>query len=96
MFITMILVAISDDIKGVLIPTFKEDFLINNSSIGYMITIGYIGYISFTYIGGLLCEKIGQKKSILIRARDMYYYFIFIFANIKLYYASNMYVFIKC
>lgn len=40
MFITMILIAISDDIKDVLIPTFKEDFLINNSNIGYMITIG--------------------------------------------------------
>ncbi|WP_291580583.1 MFS transporter [Clostridium sp. UBA6640] len=31
-----------------------------------MITIGYIGYISFTYIGGLLCEKIGQKKVFLL------------------------------
>ncbi len=66
MFITMILIAISDNIKGVLIPAFKEDFSIDNSSIGYMITIGYIGYISFTYIGGLLCEKIGQKKVFLL------------------------------
>lgn len=66
MFITMILIAISDNIKGVLIPTFKEDFSIDNSSIGYMITIGYIGYISFTYIGRLLCEKIDQKKVFLL------------------------------
>ncbi|WP_461615585.1 MFS transporter [Clostridium sp. Marseille-QA1073] len=31
-----------------------------------MITIGYIEYISFTYIGGLLCEKISQKKVFLL------------------------------
>lgn len=57
MFITMILIAISDNIKGVLIPTFKEDFSIDNSSIGYMIIIGYIGYISFTYIGDYFVKK---------------------------------------
>lgn len=60
---TMILLAISDNIKGALVPLFKETFSIDNAKIGYVFTFGSIGYISFTYIGGILCEKIGQKKT---------------------------------
>lgn len=62
-FITMVLVAVADNVKGVLVPAFKESFNITNSNIGDIFLIGSIGYVLFTYLGGILCEKIGQKKT---------------------------------
>ena len=61
-FIMMILVAIFENVRGVFIPIFKKDFSINDTTIGIMLTFSSLGYIVFTYIGGILCEKIGQKK----------------------------------
>lgn len=61
-FTMMILAATAENVKGVFIPLFKKDFLINDTNIGFMLTISSLGYILFTYIGGVLCEKIGQKK----------------------------------
>ncbi|MDW8802953.1 MFS transporter [Clostridium sp. A1-XYC3] len=58
----MILTAICDSVRGIFIPVLKNDFSINNTSIGIMLTSASLGYIIFTYIGGILCEKIGQKK----------------------------------
>lgn len=62
MFLIMALNAIVDNTKGILVPVFKETFSTNNTGIGLMISAGTFGYIIFTYIGGILCEKIGQKK----------------------------------
>ncbi|GAA0731190.1 MFS transporter [Clostridium malenominatum] len=65
-FITMILTAVCEGIRGVFVPTFQKVFSVNDTQIAYIFTIGSIGYIAFTYIGGILCEKIGQKKVILL------------------------------
>lgn len=62
MFLIMALNAVIDNTKGILIPIFKETFNTNNTDIGIMISIGSFAYIIFTYIGGILCERIGQKK----------------------------------
>lgn len=61
-FLMMILTAICDNVRGIFIPTFREEFSVNNTSIGIMLTAASLGYIICTYIGGILCEKIGQKK----------------------------------
>lgn len=61
-FLLMILSAYCDNVKGVFIPVFKTDFRVNNTSIGLMLTMGTLGYTVFSYIGGVLCEKLGQKK----------------------------------
>ncbi len=65
MFLIMALNAVVENTKGILIPVFKEVFNTNNTDIGLMISVGTFGYIIFTYIGGILCEKIGQKKVFL-------------------------------
>lgn len=62
MFAIMILSAISDNLRGIFIPSFKNDFLVKDTQIGMMIVVGSIGYIFFAYIGGMLCETIGHKK----------------------------------
>lgn len=62
MFLLMILSAISDNLRGVFIPSFKADFLVKDTQMGMMIVVGSIGYVAFAYLGGILCETIGHKK----------------------------------
>ncbi|MCB2301113.1 MFS transporter [Clostridium tagluense] len=66
LFIAMALNAMAENTKGIFIPSFKLDFNIDNTGIGIMIFIGSLAYISFSYIGGILCEKIGQKRVIIL------------------------------
>jgi len=66
MFIIMFLNATSDNVRGVFIPSFKMDFSINNTQMGWVLTMGSLGYLIFTYVGGTLCEKIGHKKVMLM------------------------------
>lgn len=61
-FTMMILAATAENVRGVFIPLFKKDFLINDTEIGFMLTVSSLGYIIFTYFGGILCERFGQKK----------------------------------
>ncbi|MBZ9684850.1 MFS transporter [Clostridium estertheticum] len=66
LFIMMALNAMAENTKGIFIPSFKSDFNIDNTGIGIMIFIGSLAYILFSYIGGILCEKIGQKRVIIL------------------------------
>ena len=59
-----VIVAMSDNFKGIFVPFFKEDFGLNNTEIGYMLTAGFLAYAVFQYIGGIFIEKIGYKKVI--------------------------------
>ena len=72
-FIMMALNAMAENTRGIFIPSFKLDFNIDNTSIGIMLFIGSLAYISFTYIGGILCEKIGQKRVIILGLGFMFF-----------------------
>jgi fucose permease len=61
-FIMMILAAAAENVRGIFIPLFKNNFSLNDTEIGLMLTVSSMGYLIFTYIGGVLCEKIGQKN----------------------------------
>lgn len=65
-FLIMAAIAVVDNTKGIFIPAFKESFNANNTSMGIMLSSCSLGYIIFTYIGGIFCEKLGQKKVIII------------------------------
>jgi fucose permease len=69
----MVLNAMAENTRGIFIPSFKSDFNIDNTSIGVMLFIGSLGYILFTYIGGILCERIGQKKVIILGLGFMFF-----------------------
>jgi fucose permease len=58
------IVAMSDNFKGIFVPFFKEDFGVNNTQIGYVLTAGLLAYAVFQYIGGIFIEKVGYKKVI--------------------------------
>ncbi len=72
LFITMALNAMAENTKGIFIPWFKSDFSIDNTGIGIMIFIGSLAYILFSYMGGMLCEKIGQKRVIILGLMCMF------------------------
>lgn len=62
LFVAMIMAAITENTKGVFVPGFKENFAVGNKEISYMIIGTTAVYMIATFIGGYLCEKIGQKK----------------------------------
>lgn len=61
-----LVVAMSDNFKGIFVPAFKEEFLVNNTKIGYVLTASLFAYAVFQYIGGLLIEKMGFKKVLIL------------------------------
>lgn len=65
-FLTMFVMAVSSALKGVLVPTFKEAFAVNNSQIGLMLSVSLLASMIFTFIGGKLCEKYGSKRIIML------------------------------
>ncbi len=65
-FFVMFLSAMCDNVKGPFVPIIKQEFLINNRGIATTLIISSLGYMIFTFIGGILCEKIGQKKVFIL------------------------------
>ena len=73
LFIMMAVNAMAENTKGIFIPSFKTDFNIDNTGISIVLFIGSLAYILFSYIGGVLCEKIGQKKVIILGLSCMFF-----------------------
>lgn len=61
-----VIVAMSDNFKGIFVPIFKEEFGVSNTAVGYVLTAALFAYALFQYIGGMLVERIGYKKTISI------------------------------
>ncbi|WP_297436666.1 sugar MFS transporter [uncultured Clostridium sp.] len=61
-FTLMVLAAVIENTFGIFVPVFKSEFGIDDNSISNMFIVGSASYMFFTYIGGVMCEKIGQKK----------------------------------
>ena len=77
LFIMMILAAIVENTKGIFIPVFKQEFGVNDNTISNLLISTSAAYMVLTFIGGMLCEKFGQKKVFL--AGDIFITYIFIF-----------------
>ena len=61
----MILAAIVENTKGIFIPVFKQEFGVNDNTISNLLISTSAAYMVLTFIGGMLCEKFGQKKVFL-------------------------------
>ncbi|WP_051515124.1 MFS transporter [Fervidicella metallireducens] len=66
LFIYMIALGFSENMRGLFIPIIKNEFNINDSYIGYLLLISSIGYILFQYIGGAIIQKLDHKRVYLI------------------------------
>ncbi|MGM9974816.1 MAG: MFS transporter [Clostridiaceae bacterium] len=61
LFVVMILAGITENSKGIFIPGFKEYFIIGDKEISYMIMGTSLTYMIANFLGGYLCERLGQK-----------------------------------
>lgn len=61
-FVIMAMIAVVDNTKGIFVPAFKREFGVDDNSISNMFIISSAAYMLFSYIGGILSEKLGQKK----------------------------------
>lgn len=61
-----LIVAMSDNFKGIFVPFFKSEFGVNDTQIGYVMTASLFAYAVFQYAGGILIEKLGYKKIIIL------------------------------
>lgn len=79
----MILSAMCDNVRGPFVPIIKEEFFINNKGIATALTVCSLGYMLFTFIGGMLCEKIGQRKVFILG------FILMTLAPLELYISNN-------
>lgn len=62
MVLMYVLVAMSDNFKGVFVPLFKDEFNVTNTAVSYVLTAAMFAYAVFQYLGGILIGKFGYKK----------------------------------
>ncbi|MBI9012225.1 MAG: MFS transporter [Clostridiales bacterium] len=61
-FFVMLIMAITESIRGILIPTFKLDFNITNTQIGRFLFVSTLAYIVGTYFAGKVSRVMNQKQ----------------------------------
>lgn len=61
-FSVMIVLGFMMNLRGVLIPSIKEEFGVSYSDIGTMFFIADLGYMVATFFGGVLGQKVGLKR----------------------------------
>lgn len=61
-FSSMFIMGCIDSMRGPMIPGIRSTFSINYSSIGVMFFVAGLGYVIATFLGGLVCDRLGQKK----------------------------------
>lgn len=64
--VIMILMATTEGFINIFGTTIKNDFALSDTRYSLMFTLGSIAYLAFNYVGGSLCDKLGQKKLFLI------------------------------
>ncbi|MCY6485648.1 MFS transporter [Clostridium aestuarii] len=82
-FSVTFLVSVCDNLRGPYAPSIKYFFSANDTQIGFMFIICSLGYMIFSYICGILCEKFDHKLIIYIG------FIICIFSIIKICIGSN-------
>ncbi|MEN8434492.1 MFS transporter [Clostridium septicum] len=64
--VIMILMATTEGFINIFGTTIKGDFALSDTRYSLMFTLGSIAYLIFNYVGGSLCDKLGQKNLFLI------------------------------
>jgi len=65
-YILMMLIGIIENAKGPLILNIKNFYNVDYTMMGLFLSIGSLGFILSTFIGGFLSDKIGRKKILII------------------------------
>lgn len=65
-YLVMVIMAITEGLINIFTVPLKNGFGINDTMLSIMFMCGSICYLICNYIGGMVCDKIGQKKLFLI------------------------------
>lgn len=65
-FIAMLILAITESIRGILIPTFKIDFNVSDTQIGLFLLLGTLAFVVSTHFAGKAVKNFGQKHSAIL------------------------------
>ena len=58
----MVIMAVTEGLINIFTVPLKNGFGINDTMLSIMFMCGSICYLICNYIGGMVCDKIGQKK----------------------------------
>lgn len=60
-FVMMLMSAVIESMRGILVPSFKEMIGMNNTMVGTMLTLGSIGYVGANYMAGSIRNRFSNK-----------------------------------
>ena len=63
-----VIVAMSDNLKGILVPTFKDNFGVDDRGISVLLMSAMLSYAIFQFFSGLLIERLGFKRCLYMGA----------------------------
>jgi fucose permease len=78
----MFVFGFAENLKGMSIPPIRQEFHINFTTIGIMVFCSSLGYLVACLLGGVGCEKFGQKYMLSLG------YTLLISATLSMYFAS--------
>lgn len=61
-FFCMFIFGFVENLRGVAVPPIREEFDVSYGSIGIMLLISSLGYLSATFLGGMIADRIGTKN----------------------------------
>lgn len=60
--ISMAMIAVTDGMKGILMPVFMDTFQVQSTQMSLMMMLSSVGYILAAFFGAMLCEKLGHRR----------------------------------
>ena len=64
--ILMVILGLSDALRGIFTPLFTEVFGFSMSQVGFIVSASYLGNLVCLLFGGVILDKIGRKKAMAI------------------------------
>ncbi|HHT21421.1 MAG TPA: MFS transporter [Tissierellia bacterium] len=68
LFLMMLMSAVIESMRGILVPSFKDMIGMNNTMVAAMLTMGSIGYVGATYLADVIRSRLGNKRLMLSAA----------------------------
>ncbi|MDO5038232.1 sugar MFS transporter [Clostridium sp.] len=65
-YLVMVIAAIAEGLINIFTVPIKSEFNITDTNLSVMFMFGTLAYLIFNYVGGALCDRIGQKRIILV------------------------------
>ncbi|MFL5627007.1 MAG: MFS transporter, partial [Ktedonobacteraceae bacterium] len=67
-FFAFIMIGANDGAFGVLLPSLRTHYHVDNATIGFMFLASTAGYFTATFNNGLLIEKLGYRRFLALGA----------------------------